>query len=65
MIKEKIEEYCRKNGKHVVDFPDEIHLSNGTYYNRLKTNEWTRTEIKMLQQVLQLSDYEVVMLIKE
>jgi hypothetical protein len=64
MLKQKIEEYCQKSGKKIVEFISEINISVGTYYNRMQNNEWTLSEIRQLQKVLQLTDYELLILIK-
>ena len=64
MLKQEIGEYCQKSGKKIVEFISEINISVGTYYNRMQNNEWTLSEIRQLQKVLQLTDYELLILIK-
>ena len=64
MLKQEIGEYCQKSGKKIVELISEINISVGTYYNRMQNNEWTLSEIRQLQKVLQLTDYELLILIK-
>ena len=62
-LKEKITRYCDDHGMYVKDFPELLDMAQGTYYARVKSNNWSVGELVRLKAVLGLTDQEVLEII--
>ncbi len=62
-LKEKIARYCDDHNMYVKDFPKLLDMAGGTYYARMKFNNWSVGELVRLKAVLGLTDQEVLEII--
>jgi predicted transcriptional regulator len=63
MLKEKIARHCDDHGMYAKNFSKLVDMAQGTYYARLKSNNWSVGELVRLKAILGLTDQEVLEII--
>ena len=64
-LKEKITRYCDDHSMCIKDFLKLLDMACGTYYVRMKSNNWHVGELVRLKAILDLTDQEVLQIIND
>ena len=59
-LKERIKAYCTKEGMNYIDFHELLNMSYMTMSNKMLSGKWQPNELIRLQEILGMSDAELL-----